>query len=112
MFSKSVAILFLLGLSFLFLEQRIDLWLIASYFTLSLFMFLLYGVDKYNAIKGRGRISERTLQIGTLLGGWPGALMAQQFFRHKTKKRPFIIVLWLSILINFVGVGYFQYFNF
>jgi len=111
MFSKSVATLFLLGLAFLFLEQRIALWLIVSYFTLSLLIFILYGVDKYNAIKGRRRISERTLQVGALFGGWPGALMAQQLFRHKTKKRPFIVVLWLSVLINFSVVGYFQYLN-
>ena len=74
---------------------------------LSFFTFLLYWVDKRNAIKGRRRISERTLQIFSLLGGWPGALLAQQTFRHKTQKRPFIFVLWLGIFIN---TGIFAYF--
>jgi uncharacterized membrane protein YsdA (DUF1294 family) len=78
-----------------------------EYFILSLFTFLLYAIDKRNAIKGRRRVSEKTLQLSSLLGGWPGALLAQQLFRHKTQKRPFIFVLWLGIIIN---VGVFVFF--
>ena len=109
MFSIIIALLFLGGLGFFFIEQRLELWIIASYLTLSSWMFLLYGVDKRNAIKGRWRVSEKTLQLWALLGGWPGALMAQQAFRHKTQKRAFVFVLWLGILINASIFTYYLY---
>jgi len=80
-----------------------------EYFTLSVFTFLLYAIDKRNAIKGRSRVSEKTLQIFSILGGWPGAILAQHAFRHKTQKRSFIRVLWLGILTNVVIFGYFLY---
>ena len=109
MFSKSVVFLFLMALGLLFMMQEIALWVLVSYLILSLLTFVLYGIDKRNAIKERWRISEKTLQVFALLGGWPGALLAQQVFRHKTQKRPFIFVLWLAIFINVVALGYSQY---
>lgn len=109
MFSKSIAILFLFILVFLFINKGLSRLILVEYFTLSFFTFLLYAIDKRNAIKGRRRISEKTLQISALLGGWPGALLAQQTFRHKTQKRPFILVLWLGILINTGVFAYFLY---
>jgi uncharacterized membrane protein YsdA (DUF1294 family) len=109
MFSKIVAILFFLILAFLFINKGLHRLILMEYFTLSLFTFLLYWVDKRNAIKDRRRVSEKTLQVFSLLGGWPGALLAQQTFRHKTQKRPFILVLWLGILINTAIFTYFIY---
>jgi uncharacterized membrane protein YsdA (DUF1294 family) len=109
MFSKSVVFLFLMALGLLFMMQEIALWVLVSYLILSLLTFVLYGIDKRNAIKERWRISEKTLQVFALLGGWPGALLAQQAFRHKTQKRSFIFVLWLAIFINVVALGYSRY---
>ncbi|MFT5298682.1 MAG: uncharacterized membrane protein YsdA (DUF1294 family) [Colwellia sp.] len=109
MFSKIIAILFLLVITFLFFNKGLHRLILFGYFTLSLLTFVLYAIDKRNAIKGRRRISEKTLQISALLGGWPGALLAQQTFRHKTQKRPFILVLWLGILINIGVFAYFLY---
>ena len=109
MFSKSVVVLFLMALGLLFMMQEIALWVLVSYLSLSLLTFVLYGIDKRNAIKERWRISEKTLQVFALLGGWPGALLAQQVFRHKTQKRSFIFLLWLAIFINVVALGYSQY---
>lgn len=109
MFSKSVVVLFLMALGLLFMMQEIALWVLVSYLILSLLTFVLYGIDKRNAIKERWRISEKTLQVFALLGGWPGALLAQQAFRHKTQKRSFIFVLWLAIFINVVALGYSRY---
>ena len=109
MFSKSVVFLFLMALGLLFMMQEIALWVLVSYLSLSLLTFVLYGIDKRNAIKERWRISEKTLQVFALLGGWPGALLAQQAFRHKTQKRSFIFVLWLAIFINVVALGYSRY---
>ncbi|MFT4725062.1 MAG: uncharacterized membrane protein YsdA (DUF1294 family) [Colwellia sp.] len=109
MFSKSVVVLFLMAFVLLFIMQKIALWVLVSYLSLSLLTFVLYGIDKRNAIKERWRISEKTLQVFALLGGWPGALLAQQAFRHKTQKQLFIFVLWFAIFINVVALGYSQY---
>ncbi len=56
--------------------------------------FLAYWLDKDFSRRGQWRISEWRLQQFSLLGGWPGALLAQTIFRHKTKKRAFQQVFW------------------
>ncbi|MEZ9823063.1 DUF1294 domain-containing protein [Shewanella sp. 10N.286.45.A1] len=40
-----------------------------------------------------------------MLGGWPGALLAQQVLRHKSEKTSFKIVLWLTVVSN-IGLCY------
>jgi len=37
---------------------------------------------------------------GGLLGGWPGALIAQGMFRHKSGKVAFLVPFWLSVIAN------------
>ena len=66
--------------------------------------YVFYAVDKRSAIKGRWRVPESRLHLLGLLGGWPSALLAQQTFRHKTKKVRFRVVFWLTVLLN-VGVS-------
>lgn len=38
--------------------------------------------------------------------GWPGAIIAQQKLRHKTKKTSFRTVFWIVILANSGGLGW------
>ena len=45
-------------------------------------------------------MSEQTLLTLSLLCGWPGALVAQQVFRHKTRKRSFRRVFWGTVTLN------------
>lgn len=71
---------------------------------LSLASYALYAKDKTAAQTNRWRISERTLHTAALLGGWPGALIAQQRLRHKTKKASFRAVFWLTVAINSTGI--------
>ena len=56
---------------------------------LSLATIALYAWDKTAARGNRRRIPENQLQILALIGGWPGAAVAQSLLRHKTQKRNF-----------------------
>lgn len=69
----------------------------------SLIVFLLYWKDKRAAITGTRRIPETNLHIMALLGGWPGALAAQQLLRHKTKKLAFQSLFIITIAVNIVA---------
>ena len=70
-------------------------WGVVPYVVVSLPTFVIYGYDKSAAQKGARRIPEARLHLLELLGGWPGALVAQRVFRHKTRKVSFQIVFWL-----------------
>jgi uncharacterized membrane protein YsdA (DUF1294 family) len=70
------------------------------YTALSMVAFAMYGVDKAAARQGMRRIPEITLHLVSLGGGWPGALLGQRVFRHKTVKQPFRAVFWGTVAIN------------
>jgi len=74
--------------------------LLLAYFGMSLAAFLAYALDKSAAVAGRWRTSEQALHLFSLMGGWPGALLAQQFLRHKTSKQSFVAVFWLTVVLN------------
>ncbi|RMQ47724.1 hypothetical protein ALQ04_04252 [Pseudomonas cichorii] len=70
----------------------------AAYLLMSPLAFFLYRHDKRQAGQGGWRTPENILHASELLGGWPGALLAQQAFRHKTRKLSFQLVFWLIVL--------------
>lgn len=79
---------------------------------MSVITFLMFGIDKRNASKNpKSRIPENKLHLAALLGGWPGALAGQKFFRHKTIKPSFRLKLWLAIglhlLLVFAAIYFF-----
>lgn len=78
----------------------------AFYIVIGFVTFGVYGWDKAAAKKNRRRVSERTLHVLALLGGWPGALLAQRWLRHKTQKGTFQVVFWLTVVTNCVAVGW------
>ena len=105
-------------------------YVIGWYLLLSLITIGAYGLDKWKAARagrgydngrsrggrrggrtggggggGRGgwggqRIPERTLHGLELLGGWPGALVGQQLFKHKRSKAPYMRVFWVIVLLH------------
>lgn len=87
--------------------MRLQLTLLSGYLMLSAVLFALYGLDKSAARRGGRRTREATLQLLALLGGWPGALVAQRVFRHKTRKQSFQVVFWCAVVVNCVVVGWF-----
>ena len=72
-------------------------WALLLYPLASLVCFCLYWSDKASAQQSRQRISEKTLHLTEMAGGWPGALIAQQVFRHKTRKQSYQAVFWLIV---------------
>lgn len=76
-------------------------WLPAAIYALmSVVAFALYGYDKKQARHSGQRTPEKLLHGIELLGGWPGALLAQQVFRHKTRKFSYQLVFWLIVLLH------------
>ncbi|WP_203579178.1 DUF1294 domain-containing protein [Microbacterium hibisci] len=84
-------------------------WLLAVYGGASVVAFAAYGLDKAAARRGAGRVPEQTLLILGLVGGWPGALVAQQLFRHKTRKRTFRRAFWGTVGVNLLVLGAYLY---
>ena len=69
--------------------------LVVGYTVMSVITLLVYAWDKRAAGGGRRRTPEGTLHLLALLGGWPGALLGQQLFKHKRQKTGFVAITWL-----------------
>lgn len=82
---------------------RIPVFVAGTYVALALVSYLMYFFDKMAAERGAHRTPENTLHLFDLLGGWPGALIAQQQFRHKTIKQPFQAIFWATVAVNLAG---------
>ncbi|ELS8273355.1 DUF1294 domain-containing protein, partial [Salmonella enterica] len=48
------------------------------------------------------RVPESTLLVFGVVGGWPGAIVGQQLFRHKTQKQPFKTYFIVSVIVSTV----------
>lgn len=69
------------------------------FIVINLLTFLLYGLDKYKAIRQEWRILERALLLMAFVGGAFGALSAMRIFRHKTRKGRFRLMIPLFCLL-------------
>jgi uncharacterized membrane protein YsdA (DUF1294 family) len=79
-------------------------WLACYYLLCSVLTFIAYAWDKRASIQGQWRTPELRLQLFGLLGGWPGALLAQQLLRHKSNKNSFLWVFCLMVLLNLLAL--------
>ncbi|QNE46384.1 DUF1294 domain-containing protein [Glaciihabitans sp. INWT7] len=75
-------------------------WVLGVYLLTSVLSFIVYAVDKRAATSGGWRISESSLLALGIIGGWPGAIVGQQVFRHKTRKRGFRSAFWGTVVLN------------
>lgn len=78
----------------------VPLWVLFLYVGVSAVTFGAYAIDKSAARLKQRRVAETSLILLGMLGGWPGAILAQQLLRHKTTKESFRAVFWTSVLIN------------
>jgi uncharacterized membrane protein YsdA (DUF1294 family) len=102
----SIAAVFLLAVLVGALLGVVPLVLAGAYVLCSIVAYVLYASDKAAAGAGRQRTPEKTLHLVALLGGWPGALVAQKKFRHKTAKASFQVVFWITFVANLAVVAW------
>ena len=67
--------------------------------------FALYGIDKSRARRGARRVPEWVLLLVAFAGGAGGALAGMLVFRHKTRKRKFLICVPLALVLTLVVAG-------
>jgi uncharacterized membrane protein YsdA (DUF1294 family) len=74
--------------------------LLGWYAAASVATFAVYAADKSAAQRAARRTPENRLHLLSLCGGWPGALLAQQTLRHKSRKQPFRLLFWMTVILN------------
>ncbi len=103
-FGGVFTVVFFIGLFVSVLSGKLPLVIVGLYLIMSLIAFIAYAMDKSAAQNGQWRIQESTLHLISLIGGWPGAYIAQKKLRHKSIKKAFINVYWVTVLLNLGGL--------
>ena len=89
----------------------VDKYFLIYVAAITLVTFILFGADKYKAIKGKGRIPILTLFFFSAIGGTVGGIAAMYLFRHKTKKvyftlgMPMILLAQIAVLVFLFASG-------
>jgi uncharacterized membrane protein YsdA (DUF1294 family)/cold shock CspA family protein len=99
------AISFLAALAALAAAGWLDMSWLALYYVGSLITYGVYAHDKTAARNAGRRTPELTLHLMSLVGGWPGALIAQVLLRHKTRKSSFLLGYWFTVIVNCSVLG-------
>lgn len=70
--------------------------------------FLLFGWDKWRAVRGGRRVPENVLVLWGAAGGWAGGLFGMLVFRHKISKGAFQLkyAFGLLVLTGLVWTGW------
>ena len=76
---------------------------ITWFLLVSVLTLVIYGMDKMAARKAWRRVPESTLLVFGFVGGWPGAIVGQQIFRHKTQKQPFKTYFIISVIVSILA---------
>lgn len=109
MFRITFIILSLLVALQLHFKYQFPIAIWTFYALINIITFSAYAFDKSAARNGNWRIKEVHLHILSLFGGWWGALIAQQVIRHKSVKKPFLIMFSVTLLINICILTAFLY---
>ncbi len=103
-FGGVFTIIFCAGLLLSVFSGKLPVIVVVLYVAMSLITFITYAIDKSAAQNGRWRTQESTLHMFSLIGGWPGAFLAQTKLRHKSSKEEFKRVYWVTVLLNLGGL--------
>ncbi|MGE8212517.1 MAG: DUF1294 domain-containing protein [Stenotrophomonas sp.] len=95
----------LLCIATLWALRRLPDWSLPLFGCMSVIALGFYLHDKGAAARNQRRTPENTLHLIALLGGWPGALIGQGLFRHKTSKRSFQAIFWLTVVLNLAALA-------
>jgi uncharacterized membrane protein YsdA (DUF1294 family)/cold shock CspA family protein len=96
---------FLIALAALAAVGWLEMSWLVLYYGASILTYRCYSRDKTAAQNARRRTPETTLHLMSLVGGWPGALIAQVVLRHKTRKPSFLVGYWFTVIINCITLG-------
>ena len=105
-FSFVISVLFLMFVGVSVFVGQLPFVVLGLYLVASAVSFWVYAHDKAAAKKDEWRTPENTLHVLSVLGGWPGAFVAQRWLRHKSKKVSFQIGFWVTVVVNCVGLGW------
>lgn len=92
----SYLLLLIAAIGSLFTSHPFILWLLL----INVLTLAMYGADIMAARRAMRRVPEATLLVFGLIGGWPGAIIGQQLFRHKTQKQPFKTYFIVSVIVS------------
>jgi uncharacterized membrane protein YsdA (DUF1294 family) len=101
----AVVSVFALVLASAVIADRLPVAVVGVYVVTSVIAFAAYALDKSAAQANRQRTPEKILHLLALLGGWPGALLAQQALRHKSIKVEFRRVFWATVVLNCLALA-------
>ena len=76
------------------------------FITINVITFIMFALDKWKAKFQSFRISERTLCLLGLFGGYVGGLIAMVFLAHKCRKLTFVLKFIGSALIGILITSY------
>ncbi|NTS78207.1 DUF1294 domain-containing protein [Catenovulum sp. SM1970] len=99
-FGYFIAAIFCIVLATVTYLKLIPIEVMYLYVAASFIAFIVYALDKSSAKNGRWRTPESHLHLLSLLGGWPGAFYAQNKLKHKSSKRAFKNMYWLTVTAN------------
>lgn len=71
---------------------------------INLISFIIFALDKLYAIKKKWRYKEVTLLGLCFCGGSLGGFLAMHLFKHKTKKKVFVISIPLMMIIQIMVI--------
>lgn len=74
--------------------------IIYFYLIMSILTAVVFFLDKRFAEYEMRRIPEKWLHSLEFLGGWAGALIASELFRHKRRKQSYMLVLYGITLLH------------
>ena len=104
--SFCIITIFYLILFYLTQNKIIEIYIIPYYLLISTLTFYIYAKDKDFSQDGNWRISEKTLHLLSIIGGWSGALIAQDKLKHKSSKKSFKLLFFITICFNITLLFY------